>query len=146
MCTYTDWRPNLLHGVSTAVFVGSRTVDSLLSPAIVLKRNSEKEKPFAIRRAHTHSHSFNELLVSSPAFSLCSIKIHSECPEASRFQPQTPRFPTKPPPALNGLQRAPRSCSLTRSFRPRLSSGTSPKIALERAIPAKHATSTNPEL
>ena len=30
---YTDWRPNLLHGVSTAVFVGSRTVDSLLPPA-----------------------------------------------------------------------------------------------------------------
>ena len=27
---YTDWRPNLLHGMSTAVFVGSRTVDSLL--------------------------------------------------------------------------------------------------------------------
>ena len=30
---YIDWRPNLLHGVSTAVFVGSRTVDSLLPPA-----------------------------------------------------------------------------------------------------------------
>ena len=30
---YTDWRPNLLHGMSTAVFVGSRTVDSLLPPA-----------------------------------------------------------------------------------------------------------------
>ena len=33
-CRYTDWRPNLLHGVSTAVFVGSRTVDSLLPPAL----------------------------------------------------------------------------------------------------------------
>ena len=32
---YTDWRPNLLHGMSTAVFVGSRTVDSLLPPACV---------------------------------------------------------------------------------------------------------------
>ena len=30
---YTDWRPNLHHGVSTAVFVGARTVDSLLPPA-----------------------------------------------------------------------------------------------------------------
>ena len=29
-CRYTDWRPNLLHGVSTAVYVGSRTVGSLL--------------------------------------------------------------------------------------------------------------------
>ena len=32
-CRYTDWRPNLLHGVSAAVFVGSRPVDSLLTPA-----------------------------------------------------------------------------------------------------------------
>ena len=32
---YTDWRPNLLHGVAIAVFVGSRTVDSLLPPAAV---------------------------------------------------------------------------------------------------------------
>ena len=34
-CRYTDWRPNLLHGVSTAVFVGSRTVDPLLPPALI---------------------------------------------------------------------------------------------------------------
>ena len=32
-CRYTDWRLNLLHGVFTAVFVGSRTVNSLLPPA-----------------------------------------------------------------------------------------------------------------
>ena len=38
---YTDWRPNLLHGKSTAVFVGSRTVDSLLPPAGEVEKGRE---------------------------------------------------------------------------------------------------------
>ena len=50
---YTDWRPNLLHGVSTAVFVGSRTVDSLLPPAKRWRNikllDTEGDK-------HTHTH------------------------------------------------------------------------------------------
>ena len=50
---YTDWRPNPLHGGSTAVFVGSRTVVSLLPPAAT-------EKGFGGRvfchSAHTHTH------------------------------------------------------------------------------------------
>ena len=40
-CRYTDWRPNLLHGMSTAVFVGSRTVDSLLPPAGEVEKGRE---------------------------------------------------------------------------------------------------------
>ena len=37
-------RPNLLHGMSTAVFVGSRTVDSLLPPAFDELTSVEKWK------------------------------------------------------------------------------------------------------
>ena len=46
---YTDWRPNLLHGMSTAVFVGSRTVDSLLPPASVESRIVETWKTLGPR-------------------------------------------------------------------------------------------------
>ena len=64
---YTDWRPNLLHGMSTAVFVGSRTVDSLLPPAcrrwlkkVVEKRGrSSGGKPFVQGWTHTHTPTHN---------------------------------------------------------------------------------------
>ena len=48
---YTDWRPNLLHGMSTAVFVGSRTVDSLLPPASL-----EWSKETLCPGVDTHTH------------------------------------------------------------------------------------------
>ena len=51
---YTDWRPNLLHGMSTAVFVGSRTVDSLLPS--VESRIVETWKTLGPRVRHTHTH------------------------------------------------------------------------------------------
>ena len=41
---YTDWRPNLLHGMATAVFVGSRTVDSLLPPAAPLAKKTLRDR------------------------------------------------------------------------------------------------------
>ena len=50
---YTDWRPNLLHGMSTAVFVGSRTVDSLLPS--VESRIVETWKTLGPRVRHTHT-------------------------------------------------------------------------------------------
>ena len=50
---YTDWRPNLLHGMATAVFVGSRTVDSLLPPAAPLDC---KKNPSRQGLTHTHTH------------------------------------------------------------------------------------------
>jgi len=49
---YTDWRPNLLHGMSTAVFVGSRTVDSLLPPS---KSQYCNGNPLTPRVSHTHT-------------------------------------------------------------------------------------------
>ena len=66
---YTDWRPNLLHGMSTAVFVGSRTVDSLLPPACEEKCwktlcpgvDTHTHTPTRTRtraRAHAHTHRF----------------------------------------------------------------------------------------
>ncbi len=69
-CRYTDWRLNLLHGAFTAVFVGSRTVNSLLPPArcYILKtikylevklkwrRNSLEQ---SVTHTHTHTHSWN---------------------------------------------------------------------------------------
>ena len=51
---YTDWRPNLLHGMSTAVFVGSRTVDSLLPPALVVEKQRQAE-PLGTGVTHTGS-------------------------------------------------------------------------------------------
>ena len=54
---YIDWRPNLPHGMSTAVFVGSRTVDSLLPPALVVEKQKQAE-PLGTG-GDTHKHAVN---------------------------------------------------------------------------------------
>ena len=51
---YTDWRPNLLHGMSTPLFVGSRTMDSLLPPAWDPCGSGRDGEPFAQGVTHTN--------------------------------------------------------------------------------------------
>ena len=66
-----DWRPNLLRGMSTAVCVGSRTVDSLLPSAFLQKLTTPRDggrhthihtHTHTSTRAHTHTHSHSPSL------------------------------------------------------------------------------------